>query len=146
MFEIRQYIPLAIITCLSIIAATIISASGLDRIEQKLITLEPKDETSTQCTVEEKNSTPVSSFFGLTTRMAYYVTYTNDDQTKTALVDENTYRKITDVIYLTPTTSPNPLLIALHLIAGSAALAIAILAAKDLNIGKAIRSLIRIKR
>lgn len=143
MFEIRKYIPLAIITCLSIIAATIISASGLDRIEQKLITLEPKDETSTQCTVEEKNSTPVSSFFGLTTRMAYYVTYTNDGQTKTALVDENTYRKITDVIYLTPTTSPNPLLIALHLIAGSAALAIAILAVKDLNLGEVLRSLIK---
>lgn len=144
MFEIRKYIPLAIITCLSFIAAIIISKSGLDRIEQKLITLEPKDETSTQCAVEKKkNSTPVSFFFGLTTRMAYYVTYTNDSQTETVLVEKNIYHKITDTIYVTLTTSPNPLPVALYLIGASATIAVFVLAVKDLNLGEVLRSLIK---
>lgn len=141
--NIRKYIPLVIIIALTIIPSMILSKSGLDRIESKLITLEPKNETSTQCAVEEKNSTPVSSLLGLTTRMTYSITYTNNGETETALVEESIYRKVTDVIYITPTTSPNPLPVALYLIGCSATIAVIIFAVKDLNLGVLLRSLIK---
>ena len=140
---IRKYIPLVIVIGLCLIAQIIIYQNALDRSKHKLITIEPEDETSIRYTVEEKHNAAVSSLLGLNTRMAYYVTYIDGNETKDALVEESLYHKITDTIYITTTISIAPRLVAIFLIMGSAGIATAVLVAKDLNLGAVLRNLIK---
>ena len=133
MFDIRRYISPVIAIVLCAAALMILHELGFDRIEHTVITLEPKDETSIQYAVEEKHSAPVSSVFGLGTRMSYYVTYTDSGETKSAIVEENVYHKITDTIYMTSTTQLNPPILMIFAIQAAALIAVIIFIAGDLS-------------
>ena len=146
MFNIKKYIPPVFAIVLCFVANMIICGLGLDRIEHIHVTLEPKDETSIQYAVEEKHTAPVSSFLGLDTRMTYYVTYTDNNETKSALVKENIYHEITDTIYITSTTSFNPALAIILAITAAACIAVIIFAVRDLNLGEVLRKLISSKK